>query len=47
MTSIWMGLTTLAEAKDRVEFTGSKPIHASMQSWLGLSPFAVHKKLAS
>lgn len=47
MTAIWMGLTTLTQAKDCIEFTGSRSIFASMQTWLGLSPFAVQKKLAS
>ena len=47
MTAIWMGLTTLAKVRDCIEYTGSQALFGSMQVWLGLSPFAVQKKLAS
>ena len=47
MTAIWMGVTTVARERARFEFTGSKAIAASMQIWLGLSPFAVQEKLVS
>ena len=40
MTSIWMGLTTVAEQRDKIELSGPAPIISSIQSWLGLSPFA-------
>jgi DNA-binding HxlR family transcriptional regulator len=42
MTSIWMGLTTVAEevSGGRLELTGDPAISRSMQQWLGLSPFA-------
>ena len=42
MTSIWMGLTTVAEEMSggRLELTGDAAISRSMQQWLGLSPFA-------
>lgn len=42
MTSIWMGLTTLAEetAEGRIALSGDPAISRSMQQWLGLSPFA-------
>ncbi len=48
MTAIWMGLTTVAKenAKDntKIMLTGDKAIARTMQTWLGLSPFAVEKK---
>ena len=42
MTEIWMGYTPLARAKadGRIVLTGSRELEASLQSWLGLSPFA-------
>lgn len=45
MTSIWMGLTTVAEeARNRsLEIDGNPAIKSSMQEWLGLSPFAKEK----
>lgn len=48
MTSIWMGLDTVARAisDDRLMAVGDTDVARSMQSWLGLSPFAVHEKLA-
>jgi DNA-binding HxlR family transcriptional regulator len=47
MTSIWMGLTTVERERRKIEFSGSRSIAASMQEWLGLSPFAVMEKRAS
>ena len=49
MTAIWMGLDTVraAVASQRMVLTGSKPLASSMQTWLGLSPFAKERKLAS
>ena len=49
MTAIWMGLDTVraAVASQRMVLTGSKSLAASMQTWLGLSPFAREQKLAS
>lgn len=46
MTSIWMGLTKVKDARaDRLlELDGDKGLVKSMQTWLGLSPFAVEKK---
>jgi DNA-binding HxlR family transcriptional regulator len=48
MTAIWMGLDTVRAAVDseRMIVTGDPQIASAMQSWLGLSPFAKHKKLA-
>jgi DNA-binding HxlR family transcriptional regulator len=40
MTSIWMGLTTVSQARRQLEFSGDREIARSMQAWLGLSPFA-------
>ena len=49
MTAIWMGLDTVraARAQRRLLLTGDKELAADMQSWLGLSPFAKERKLAS
>jgi DNA-binding HxlR family transcriptional regulator len=49
MTAIWMGLDTVraAVASQRMILTGSRELTASMQIWLGLSPFAKERKLAS
>ena len=44
MTSIWMGLTTVAKEKGKMEITGDRGIAGTMQTWLGLSPFAVEPK---
>jgi DNA-binding HxlR family transcriptional regulator len=49
MTAIWLGLDTVraAVANLRMVLTGSRQLAASMQTWLGLSPFAKERKLAS
>lgn len=47
MTEVWMGLTTVAAAADRFELDGQRDVAATMQQWLGLSPFASQEKLAS
>jgi DNA-binding HxlR family transcriptional regulator len=46
MTAIWMGLTNVrAEVlAGRLTLTGSSELKRSMQTWLGLSPFAREKK---
>ncbi|MET3592959.1 MULTISPECIES: helix-turn-helix domain-containing protein [Mesorhizobium] len=44
MTSIWMGLTTVHKEREKVALTGNLDIAAKMQTWLGLSPFAVMPK---
>jgi DNA-binding HxlR family transcriptional regulator len=46
MTSIWMGVTSVAEAGSKVLLTGSRGLASTMQTWLGLSPFAVEPKRA-
>jgi DNA-binding HxlR family transcriptional regulator len=42
MTSVWMGLTTVARevASGEIELIGDAALAKSMQRWLGLSPFA-------
>jgi DNA-binding HxlR family transcriptional regulator len=49
MTAIWMGLTNVREAADggKLTLSGDRRLARSMQSWLGLSPFASEKKLAT
>jgi DNA-binding HxlR family transcriptional regulator len=49
MTAIWLGLDTVRAAVvgERMILTGSRQLAASMQAWLGLSPFAKERKLAS
>jgi DNA-binding HxlR family transcriptional regulator len=47
MTAIWMGLTTVKKERERINFIGAMKIAESMQTWLGLSPFAIQEKLAS
>ena len=47
MTAIWMGVETVRNARreDRLSLIGNKHLARTMQTWLGLSPFAVEKKL--
>ncbi len=49
MTAIWMGLDTVRNAlrDERMMLTGDRKLAADMQAWLGLSPFARERKLAS
>ncbi|SEO16846.1 DNA-binding transcriptional regulator, HxlR family [Salinihabitans flavidus] len=49
MTEIWMGLKTVARATDegKLSMVGHTSLADSMQSWLGLSPFAQQPKRAS
>jgi DNA-binding HxlR family transcriptional regulator len=49
MTAIWMGLdrVSAARADGRLLLTGERRLMDSMQSWLGLSPFAGEHKQAS
>jgi len=49
MTAIWMGLDTVRSAvgSRRMMITGDQRIASAMQTWLGLSPFAKERKLAS
>lgn len=49
MTAIWMGMDTVraALAQRRMLLTGDRALASAMQDWLGLSPFATERKLAS
>jgi DNA-binding HxlR family transcriptional regulator len=49
MTAIWMGMESVQQAvpNRRVRFSGDKKLAETMQTWLGLSPFAKEKKLAA
>ncbi len=49
MTEIWMGLKTVARARDdgSLCLVGRSDLADAMQTWLGLSPFARQEKLAS
>lgn len=49
ITAIWMGLDTVARAldDDRLFIHGDLDIASNMQSWLGLSPFALEEKQVS
>lgn len=49
MTAIWMGVDNVrtSVAEGRLLLTGDKTLAGQMQTWLGLSPFAVERKLAS
>ena len=49
MTMIWMRLTTVREsiASGKLTLTGERQLANDMQTWLGLSPFAVEKKLVT
>jgi DNA-binding HxlR family transcriptional regulator len=44
MTSIWMGVTTVSKESSKLTLTGNREIASAMQTWLGLSPFAVEPK---
>jgi DNA-binding HxlR family transcriptional regulator len=44
MTAIWMGATTVARESARIELVGDRALADTMQTWLGLSPFAVERK---
>lgn len=49
MTAIWMGADTVraALASRRLSLTGDRKLAASMQTWLGLSPFAKERRRAA
>jgi DNA-binding HxlR family transcriptional regulator len=49
MTAIWMGLDTVRRASKerRMELVGDEQLAASMQTWMGLSPFAKERKLVA
>jgi DNA-binding HxlR family transcriptional regulator len=47
MTSIWMGLSTVKSERheNNLLLEGDNELSKKMQAWLGLSPFAIEKKL--
>ena len=47
MTAIWMGLTTVKKESEKVALTGDREIAGKIQTWLGLSPFAIEAKRAA
>lgn len=47
MTAIWMGVSTVDSERDKMELLGPMEIVSTMQTWLGLSPFASQKKLVA
>jgi hypothetical protein len=49
MTEIWMGYTSISQAKanDRLVVAGSRQLEANLQSWFSLSPFAKFEKLVA
>ena len=49
MTAIWMGLDTVRKAlgEGRMEQVGDQLLAKSMQTWLGLSPFAKERKMVA
>ncbi|MGE8940819.1 winged helix-turn-helix transcriptional regulator [Leptospira interrogans] len=49
MTAVWMGLSTVQKEIDagQMELIGDKSVAQSMQTWLGLSPFAKEKSRVS
>jgi DNA-binding HxlR family transcriptional regulator len=44
MTAIWMGLTTVARETNRMTLDGDRAVRDTMQTWLGLSPFAAGER---
>jgi hypothetical protein len=49
MTAIWMGLETVRRAMHsrHVKLVGDRHLAATMQTWLGLSPFARERKIVA
>jgi putative sterol carrier protein len=49
MTAIWMGLANVRDsaASGKLVLSGDRRLASRMQTWLGLSPFASEKKLAT
>jgi hypothetical protein len=49
MTAIWMGLDSVKSAlrAKRMMLTGDRHLSSNIEAWLGLSPFAKERKLAS
>jgi DNA-binding HxlR family transcriptional regulator len=47
MTAIWMGLTSVSDVRDRILLDGDPAIARTIQTWLGLSPFAAQTKFVN
>jgi DNA-binding HxlR family transcriptional regulator len=49
MTAIWMGLANVRDsaASGKLVLSGDRRLASRMQTWLGLSPFAAERKLAT
>jgi DNA-binding HxlR family transcriptional regulator len=49
MTAIWMGLETVRKAMHsrHIKLVGDRHLAATMQTWLGLSPFARERKIVA
>lgn len=47
MTAVWMGIASVAESVRRIDFDGDRRIAGTMQTWLGLSPFASVARMVS
>jgi DNA-binding HxlR family transcriptional regulator len=49
MTAIWMGVDSVKSAlrAERMMLTGNRQLAANIEAWLGFSPFARERKLAS
>jgi hypothetical protein len=49
MSSIWMGVESIrvAQAQNRLMLTGDRELIDKITLWIGLSPFAKERKLAS
>jgi hypothetical protein len=49
MTEIWLGVLTVARAKDsrRLAITGDRKLEAKLTTWLKLSPFAQVEKVVA
>ena len=47
MTSIWMGISTVAMERSKLVLSGPAHMIRTMQTWLGLSPFASIQKRAN
>jgi DNA-binding HxlR family transcriptional regulator len=49
MTATWIGVTTVRQAlaEEKMTLTGDRQLARTMHNWLGLSPFASEKKLAT
>jgi DNA-binding HxlR family transcriptional regulator len=47
MTAIWMGLASVSDSARSIDFDGDRRLAGTMQTWLGLSPFASGTRMVS